>query len=471
MAQHNPASGKITPVSESDDAVHDGPFAVQLAAKICAFRAASVGTRAAAQAHACIADTVGVALAGSQSDCFRILLATPGIGDAPGMSSLCGMVRRTSALDAALINGVASHALDFDDVSAVLGGHPSAPLVAPCFALAEERALSGADVVAAYIVGVETETRLARAVHMHHYDRGWHPTATLGVYGAAAASARLLRLDVPQTATALAMAASLAAGLRANFGTMTKPLHVGQCARHGLLAALLAARDFSANPLALEHDQGFLRVFNGPGTFDTACALDGWGEPLEIESDALTLKRFACCGSAQAAILAALKIVDTRSFCFDDIRRVEIRLPYRYSRHTDRPDPRTPLEAKFSVQYAVARAFANGGVRSQDFEGDAIMEPRVRGLLALTQVIAQPGIADSATHRWSAEVTAVLKNGRHLTTAADGAEAMSADEQRKKFLSCATRVLPEDRARALYKRLCDLSAVGDIRDVTRLWAP
>ena len=195
-----------------------------------------------------------------------------------------GTSHRTSALDATLINGTASHALDYDDVSGVLGGHHSAPVTAPIFALGEQLKVSGRQALAAYIIGVETEVRLSRAVNFHHYDKGWHPTATLGTFGAAAAAAHLLGLDVARTAKALALAASFACGLKANFGTMTKPLHVGHVGRNGLFAALIAERGFESNPGALEHKQGWLEVFNGKGTYWPERMFESWGSPWEIET-------------------------------------------------------------------------------------------------------------------------------------------------------------------------------------------
>src|SRR5262249_1036915 len=151
-------------------------------------------------------------------------------------------------------------------------------------ALAEERGATGEAFIAAYVIGVETEIRLARAVNFHHYDKGWHPTATLGTFGAAAACAHLIGLDASRTATALSIAASLARGLKANFGTMTKPLHIGHCGRNGLFAALLAENGFEAAADVFEHHQGFLNVFNGPGSFDIEKAFANWGEPWEIEA-------------------------------------------------------------------------------------------------------------------------------------------------------------------------------------------
>ena len=241
------------------------PLALALARRICGLRMEGVGERALRHAKTCLIDAIGVTLAGVHEDAVRILMRTPGVAGAAGPCLLVGTRQRTSALDAALVNGTASHVLDYDDFSSVFGGHHTVPLMAALFAVAEERALSGRELLLAYVAGVESEIRLARAVHFHHYDKGWHPTSTLGVFGAAAAVSRLIGLDPGRTATALAIAASHASGLKANFGTMTKPLHAGQCGRHGLLAALLAEAGFEANPEALEHEQGFLNAFNGPG--------------------------------------------------------------------------------------------------------------------------------------------------------------------------------------------------------------
>jgi 2-methylcitrate dehydratase PrpD len=158
-----------------------------------------------------------------------------------------GTARRTSSLDATLLNGTASSALDFDDFSSIMGGHQSVPLVAPLFSMAEELGLSGRTIIEAYVVGLEVEHRFALAVHPYYYDKGWHPTSTLGIFGTVAACTYAMNLSVVKTGTALAIAASMASGLKANFGTMTKPLHIGHSTRSGLLASYLASGGFDAN--------------------------------------------------------------------------------------------------------------------------------------------------------------------------------------------------------------------------------
>jgi len=452
---------------------HVPPLAARLAEQICAFEAARITPQAEARALASIADTIAVALAGMSEDCTRLLLATPGVATAPGRALIFASRQRTSALDAALVNGTASHALDFDDVSGVFGGHPSAPLVAPLLAIAEECALSGAEMLTAYVVGVEVEMRFARAVHTHHYDKGWHPTSTLGTFGAAAAVSRLLKLDRAQTACALAMAASFAAGLKANFGTMTKPLHVGQCARNGVLAGLLAERGYSANPAAVEHDQGFLNVFDGPGNFDIEPLTADWSEPWEIAGGDIKLKRFPCCGSAQAAIAVALDLIRDSDFVLADIAHVDVLVPGRGLRHTDRPDPRTALEAKFSVQYAVARALYDKTVGLADFTDERLMDQRIRDVLARLTARAHPDMHDRGPNYWGAEITVSLKDGRRLTRKVEAPApggAMTEDERRAKFLMCAERALPAAQTMTLYERLQGLRGIAAISTLTDLLA-
>lgn len=443
--------------------------AAKLADHVCSFEKARVGAEMAARACAHVADTLAVTLAGAGAEAPQVMRAALGTG-LSGTALVFGTALRAGTLDAALINATAAHALDLDDVSSAIGGHPSAPLVAPLFAVAEERGLSGEAILAGYVVGLEVETRLARAVHLHHYDKGWHPTATLGVFGAAAATAHLIGLDRAQTTTALAIAASSASGIKANFGTMTKALHVGRCARDGLMAALLAERGFTASAAALEHEQGFFNVFNGPDTYDMEPLLAEWTE-LAIAGSGLGFKQYACCRSAQPAIAVALEIAATSGFAPDAVARVDVRLPARGLRHTNNPDPHTALEAKFSVQYAVARALASGAVRLEDFEGDAVGDSRVQRLLKVTHAAPHPGMSARGPEDWAAEVIVTTHDGSRIVRSVDKPAAeivMTAAELQAKFHACAGRAIPATQAETLYEKLCDLGSVTDIRSLTPL---
>ncbi len=452
------------------------PLTLRLAHDIRAFSRAQITPKALSVARAAIIDTIGVTLAGSAEPCTRILLATPGIGDAPGEATVFGTDRRTSALDAAFINGTASHALDYDDFSFPMGGHQSVPVLPPLLALAEERSLSGGALITAYVVGVETEIRIARAVNFYHYDKGWHPTATLGVFGAAAAACHMLGLDAERIAMALAIAASLASGLKANFGTMTKPLHVGHCCRSGLLSALLAERGFEANPSALEHRQGYLNAFNGPGNFAPEKMFEDWASPLEVESPSMGLKQFPCCGSTHPAISMALALTAEEDFATDDITKVRILVHPRRLPHTDNPNPQTPLAAKFSVQYAVARALLDRAVRLGHFEGEAHRDARIGRLLAVTEAGPHPEMADGSAKQFGAEVTVTLGDGRTLSRRIDdqvgrgGDNPMSSDELWEKFFDCAKRALPRQDIMPIFERLESLETIADMAPIARLLA-
>ena len=446
----------------------------KLAQRVHAFDKRQLTKASVAQAKTCILDAVGVTLAGFQEPCTQILLKTPGVATAAGPSLIFGTAKRTSALDAAFINGTASHALDFDDFSGIMGGHHSVPLVSTVLALAEERGASGEDLIAAYVIGVEVEIRLARAVNFYHYDKGWHPTATLGVFGAAAAASHLMKLDLSQTTMALGIAASLASGLKANFGTMTKPLHIGQCSRNGLLAALLAENGFEAAADIFEHPQGFLNVFNGPGNFDIDKLFENWGSPWEIEAKSIGLKQFPCCGSTHPAIAMALKLRREEQIAGANISGIEIQPHGRRLRHTNTPHPQTSLEAKFSVQYVVARALRDGAVRLKDFEGDAHFNSEIQRLLDLTKASPHPDMADESDEQWGAEVIVTLKDGKRLSRRINnlvgrgGDDPMSSEELWDKFSDCAKRSLPREQIAPLFERLETLETVAEISQVTQL---
>ncbi len=441
-------------------------LAAELGARIQAIGFASLPAAAVHWAKIGILDTVGVTLAGASEPCARIAARVAGAGTGPAL--VFGTRAGAAPADAALINGTAAHALDFDDCSNTLGGHPSAPMLPALFALAEGRAVSGADFIAAYVAGFETETRIARAVNFHHYEKGWHPTATLGTFGAAAACARLLRLSPEQTATALAIAASFASGIKANFGTMTKPLHVGHCARNGLTAALLAAEGFTANRAAFEHPQGFFLVFNGAGTFDPAAVLRDWAAPLDIVHPGIAIKQYPCCGSTHPAIDALLALRAAHGLTAAEVEHVTSWTHPRRLAHTNRPDPASALDAKFSVQYCLARALAEGRVVLSHFMGDAYADPAIRALMRRIEAAPHPAMTMEDTAHFGAEIRVLTKDGRQLAHQVDRPAGRTAENplpvatMDAKFLDCAARSLRADAARGVRDLLRRLDTVADV---------
>ena len=447
----------------------------QIAEKIVAIRYEDLPSKAVDWAKAAILDTVGVTLAGAGEDCTRIVEKTLAAGGSPlahgGDCLIFGGDRRTGPLDAALINGTAAHALDFDDVSNSLGGHPSAPILPALFALAEMRDCTGAAFVAAYVAGFETETRIARGVHFHHYEKGWHPTATLGVFGAAAACSHLMRLSAAQTAQALAIAASFASGIKANFGTMTKPLHVGHTARSGLFAAMLAKGGFTASNAALEHPQGFLMVYNGAGNFDAAAILKDWGNPYDVVQPGPAIKQYPCCGSTHPALDALLALRGEHAMPVDTVVRIDSWTHPRRLAHTNRPDPKTGLDAKFSVQYCLARATLQGQIRLEDFEGDAYDEPAVRALMTRIHAAPHPDAGTASEEVLGAEVQVTFDNGEVIRKKVGAALGRGPDNPlpaaalASKFVNCAGRALPAASVARLQRMLETLETAPSVKAV------
>jgi 2-methylcitrate dehydratase PrpD len=447
---------------------------LELAKRINALRYEDLPPEAIHWAKVGILDTVGVTLAGAREDTARIVENVLASGS--GTSLLFGGNRRVSALDAALVNGAASHALDFDDCNNTIGGHPSAPILPGLFALADSIGATGRDFITAYIAGFETECKIALGVHFYHYTKGWHPTATLGVFGSAAASAKLLKLPEDKVATALAIAASLASGIKANFGTMTKPLHVGHCSRNGLFAALLARDGYTANDGAFEHKQGFFNVFNGEGNYDAGKVLPAWGKPFDIVKPGIAIKQYPCCGSTHSALDAMLRLVRENKPTPADIERVDVWTHTRRLEHTNRPDPKSDLDAKFSVQYCMTRAVLDRRISIEHFEGNAHEDATVRKLLPRVHAAPYTTAQFPADNHFGAEVKVALRGGKILSAKVDQPFGRTSDNPlpasllREKFEDCAARALPRERVASLYSAIQGFENLKDAREVTSIIA-
>jgi 2-methylcitrate dehydratase PrpD len=453
-------------------------LAEELAARIVAMRYDDLPAAAVDGSRIAFMDTIGVMLAGADEDCARIARGVVAVNGADGPCRVIGTARGAGCLDAALANGTAAHALDFDNGSNSMGGHASATMVPALIAAAQAHGGSGRDLLLAHTVGFETGTRIGHAVHFHHYEKGWHPTSTLGTFAVAAACSSLLKLDRQQTATALALAASLASGIKANFGTMTKPLHVGHCARSGLLAVLLAREGYTANPGALEHPQGFLNVFNGPGTYRAERMLAGWGEPLEIVRPGAGYKEYPCCAATHAALDATFRLLREHGpIAARDIAQVRTWTPARRLAHTNRPDPRSNLDAKFSVQYCVSRALLDGKLVIEQFDGDAWRDGRTRAVMQrVRSEVHRPGQFPADNH-FGAEVEVTLLDGSAVTGRVDIQRGRTSDDPipigllRAKFENCASRALSADRVRDLAHAIDTLDTAGSVDRMAALLAP
>jgi len=348
---------------------------------------------------------IGCAIGGCRHDTVEAALAALREFAGAPQASLLGRSEQIDVLNAALLNGIASHVLDFDDTHATCFVHPSGPVACAILSLAQHRKVSGADFVNAFVLGVEVECRIARAVIPAHYEIGWHLTGTAGVFGAAAAAGKLLGLDHRQMVWALGIAATQSAGLRESFGSMCKSLHSGRSAQNGLSAALLAARNFTAAEQGIEGKRGFANVMST--TRDLSVITDGLGATFELMSN--TYKPFACGLVVHPVIDACLRLRAAHGLTETAIERVDVQIHPLVLELTGKRTPRTGLEGKFSVYHSAAVALIDGEALEAQYTDIRVNDPAVAGLTARVHATASPEIG-----REAAKVAVRLRDGSTL---------------------------------------------------------
>jgi 2-methylcitrate dehydratase PrpD len=449
-------------------------FANDLAARVVATRFADLPTDTVHWATVSITDTVGVAVAGSIEPGVRLLDRTLTGGATTGPCLLFGTARRVSALDAALVNGMAAHVLDFDASNPVFAGHATMHLCAVAFAAGEMQEVDGASFVAAYVAGFEAQSRIARGCQPEHSDKGWFASSTIGVFGATAVAGKLLGLSPERLALAFGIAANLASGLLCSSGTLAKPLAAGHSARNGLLAASLAKDGFTGALDAFEHRIGFLNVFDIPSRFNAPDVLADWGRPFEIAVTAVGLKQYPCCGTFHSSIDVLGALAAEHGLVPDDVERIEARLMTDRLHHVDRPDPVSALDAKFSAHYCLARTILNGRPRFADFEGEAFRDAATRKLMSRIHLAVHPAMRPEIprSSQGGTEVTVITRTGQRLTGRADMPFGRSAGHPlpralfEAKFRDCAGRALTSDAADELLAGLSRISELESLRSIT-----
>lgn len=383
-----------------------------------------------------IADLIGVALAGRRHPIGQTILDYVRDQDARPVAGVIGGGRSTPEL-AALANGTYAHALDFDDTNHPLYGHPSCGVVPALFATGEEVGATFGRALEAYVVGVEIDAALGGAMMMAHSDAGFHSTGTIGTIGAAAAAARMLGLDVETTRYALGIAASRAAGLRANVGTMTKPLHAGAAAMSGVQAARLAARGWDAHPEALESPLGFGSAFVRTDAEPDVANRVGRQWSL-LEPYGLAIKAYPTCGATHPAIDAAIAV--HRELAGESIERVEVGVSTQATRLLIYDIPRTGSEARFSAKYNVAVGLQRGAVGLGDFTDASVADPVIADLMARIHVAVddrhRDGTEFPATVRVRTYTGRVLEQTVELARGKN-ANPLSEHELEAKFVDCA----------------------------------
>lgn len=412
-------------------------------------------------------DCVAVMIAGSDEDAPRLVreLVSPASG--PDTAPLIPTGEMLAPADAALVNGVAAHALDYDDVG--IDGHPSTVLAPAILAEGHALGVSGARALAAYAAGYELWALMDSLEPGKLHDRGFHPTAVQGTVATAAACAVLHGLDADRAANAIAIGASLGSGLVANFGTMTKPLHAGRAAQSGILAARLAARGFTASPDALEHRTGYLRAHSPSGTPDLEERDHRLGQTWRMVQLGLNIKRYPLCYSTHRAIDAMLDIVEAHDLKPADVRAIRVGAGVPELLMLRNHEPRTGLEAKFSMEFAMASALVARRVGIAELSdafvrrADVIEAMRKVACTAIHDGIA--GMPDSPPDTVEVELVSgeVLPHDPVQFARGSWQNPLGRDGLRAKFLDCVAGRLPADRAERLFERLVGIRRLDNLR--------
>lgn len=422
-----------------------------------------------------LADCIGCMLAGGSTAPTRVAAQWARDEGAADRASAVGCGFGTSEGLAAFVNGVSGHALDYDDVSPPMIGHPSVALAPAILAVAESVDATGKDIITAYAIGLDAAARLGRLMNPDHYAHGWHATSTLGAIGAVVASGRLLSLDAVQMRYAIGIAASGAGGLRKNFGSMTKALHAGQAAQRGVMAAMLAKRGFDADPDILEGMHGFVDAFRG----DRAEGAHALGvvfrtdQALEIMTSGVGLKQYACCGCTHIAIDVLLDLVKAHRFSPGDVARIDCGVNPIAPGVLIHNRAATGFQGKFSMQYSVAVALLDGEAGPLQFEDERARRGDVQ---AMQQQVTMHVDPDMPVNQgvFPTRVTVHLRDGTVLRGEARKARGMhpdlplTRDQVTAKFLGCAAQAKRPSDAPAALGQLFALQDVASARELMRV---
>jgi 2-methylcitrate dehydratase PrpD len=433
------------------------------------------------RAKKAIADTFAVMLAGAGSEVAPPLLRYVEQTGQCGTSPILGSSRTASPEMATLVNGTFGHALDFDDVLSMMPAHPSAVILPALVADPRDGKLPGNALIEAYVLGIEVGGKIGRAITVGHYHRGFHGTGTLAIFSALSSLAKRYRLDIATTRTAFGIAASMASGLQRNFGTMTKPLHTGWASRSALAAVNLARSGFTAAPDVLEAPAGFFTAYGVEASRPEA-AFIGLGTPWVIVDPGLALKRFPCCYASHRGMDGVLQLRQRLGLNAENLERLECRMPPGGMRVLIYPRPRTGLEGKFSLQYALAAGVLDGQYTLWSFTDEGVNRQQIHDLLARICVGEDPRCAGddplletrSSGSRGFVEVEAVRRDGRRETVRLDHAPGhpsreLTWDDISDKFMDCAAHA-PIDRSKATraLEMLIRLETCADVGEVVEL---
>ena len=409
----------------------------------------------------------GCTVGGSHHETVDIAVSALAPFSGPAQASILGRKERFDILHAALINGISSHVLDYDDTHARNIIHPAGPVISAILALSEHRPVAGSDFVNALVAGVDVECRIGNAVYPQHYDTGWHITGTAGVFGAAAAAGKLLGLSEQQMLWALGLASTQPVGLQEMFGTMTKSFHPGRAAQNGLTAALLASRNFTSSEQSLEAKYGWANVVST--AHDYSHITNTLGKTYEISVN--TYKPFACGVVMHPTIDGCIQLRNEHKLTADTIDSVELKVHPLVMQLTSKKLPQTGLEGKFSIYHAASVALIEGGGGIDQFSDRAVHDRTVTSLRDRVSTIV-----DSTLHEDQVRIVVATKDGRRLEKFVEHAvgsvdHPMSDRDLETKFTGLTEGILPSDRRSQLMELCWNVQGLNEAAAIAQAATP
>ena len=446
---------------------HNAPPITQILAKFVATHPSKGWSDAVDhEAHRTFMNWLGCAVGAANHEAAEAALAAVSLLQPAAQASVLGRKDKVDMASAALVNGITSHTFDFDDTHLKTIIHPAGPVASAVLALAEQTKATGRELIDALVIGIDVSCRVGNAMYPDHYDRGWHITGSTGTLGAAAASARLLKLDEQQTAMALGIAASQPIGMREQFGTMTKPFHPGGAARAGLMSALLASTGFTASPKALEAPRGMMQTVSTKNDWNEITG--ELGQRFEISFN--SYKPFAC-GIVIHPSIDACAQLRAQGVLPEQVERIELKVHSLVLELTGNKEPQDGLQAKFSVYHGCAAGLTFGCAAEGEFSDEIVTRADMVALRRKVLATVDESIAEA-----SVDVTAVLKDGRRVHVFVEHAigslqNPMTDANLEAKFHGLSDPILGAAQTSELIKACWAMGNAGSVADVVKLAVP
>jgi 2-methylcitrate dehydratase PrpD len=422
-----------------------------------------------------LVDTLGCALAGSLDEGSEIAQRWVRETGARAQATVLGTQLSTSPAEAAFANGLASHALDFDDSLTTLRGHPTAPMLGAGLAVGEAANASGKAVLAAISIGLEVGGKIGPALGAGHYMKGWHSTATVGVFSATAVAARLWGLSIEQLQTAWGIVASEASGLIRNFGTMTKPFHAGHAGRSAVLAAWLAKNGFTADTQIFDGKNNFFATYAGEDAVALDTTVAKLGNPWEMVNPGIYVKRFPCCYCNHRPVGGMFEMIKQHNIGADEVTKVRIGFLPGADTPLIHHDPHTGLEGKFSMEYNAAAALLDGKLTMETFTDAMVQRPEIRAFMPKVErfYIPDKKFYSGVTGYNDIEIITTRGTFKLHIDRVPGSPAwpMMPTDRAEKFLDCAGRVLGSAGAKKLFDMAERCGQLRSIAELTRATVP